>query len=103
MGVLSDLSTLLEAVTEEYGEACDAAASAESLAERAELTAFARLRDDGVAVTAAEKLARLAALDERAAARVAAAAERVMLRRVKTVEARLNAAQSHTRFIREQT
>lgn len=103
MGVLSDLSLLLEQVTDEYAEACDAAAKAENAAERAELRAFAQLRDGGQAVAAAEKLARLEALDERASARVAAAAERTMLRKVKSVEARLNAAQSHTRFIREQT
>lgn len=104
MGVLSDLAVLLERVTEEYAEACDRAAEAESEAERVELTAFAKLRkEEGHAVAAAEKLARLAALDERAAQRLAAASERTLLRKVKTVESRLNAAQSHTKFIREQT
>lgn len=103
MSVLSDLAQLLEQVTDEYAEVCDRAAAAENAAERAELTAFAKLRDDGQAVAAAEKLARHEALDERASARIAAASERTMLRKVKTVEARLNAAQSHTRFIREQT
>jgi hypothetical protein len=103
MSVLSDLAQLLEKVTDQYAEACDHAAEAESKAELAELTAFAKLRDDGQAVAAAEKLARLAAVEERAFARIAAASERTMLRKVKTVEARLNAAQSHTRFIREQT
>lgn len=103
MSVLSDLALLLEAVTDEYAEVCDTAAVAESAAERAELMEFARLRDAGHAVAAAEKLARHAALDERATARMAAATEKAMLRKVKTVESRLNAAQSHTRFIREQT
>lgn len=103
MSVLSDLATLLEAVTEEYAEACDAAAHAENAAERVELVTFARFRDEGHAVAAAEKLARLKALDERATARIAAATEKAMLRKVKSVESRLNAAQSHTRFIREQT
>lgn len=104
MSLLSDLAVLLEDVTEQYAEACDAAASAENEAERVELTAFARLRkDEGHAVAAAEKLCRYEALEERAAYRIAAAHERTMLRKVKTVEARLNAAQSHTRFIREAT
>lgn len=103
MSVLSDLALLLEEVTEEYAQACDLAAVAENTAERTELMAFARLRSEGHAVAAAEKLARHAALDERATARIAAASEKAMLRKVKTVESRLNAAQSHTRFIREQT
>lgn len=103
MSVLSDLAQLLEAVTEDYATACDAAAESENAAERAELMEFARLRSDGTAVAAAEKLARHAALDERAVARIAAATEKATLRKVKTVESRLNAAQSHTRFIREQT
>jgi hypothetical protein len=103
MSVLSDLAVLLEAVTEEYASACDDAAHAENAAERAELMEFARLRDEGTAVAAAEKLARHAALEERATFRIAAATEKAMLRKVKTVESRLNAAQSHTRFIREQT
>lgn len=103
MSVLSDLAVLLEAVTDEYANACDDAAEAENAAERAELIAFARLRDEGHAVAAAEKLARHAALDERAEARVKGAYEKAMLRKVKTVESRLNAAQSHTRFIREAT
>ena len=103
MSVLSDLAVLLEAVTDEYAQACDAAAGLENAAERAELMAFARLRSEGTAVAAAEKLARHEALDERAVARIAAATEKSMLRKVKTVESRLNAAQSHTRFIREQT
>ena len=42
MGVLSDLSVLLEEMTEEYAKACDAAAEAENAAERAELTMAAR-------------------------------------------------------------
>lgn len=103
MSVLSDLAQLLEQVTEDYAQACDDAAVAENDAERTELMAFARLRDEGHAVAAAEKLARRAALEERATARVKAAYERAMLRKVKSVESRLNAAQSHTRFIREQT
>lgn len=103
MSVLSDLAVLLESVTDEYANACDDAAVAENAAERAELVMFARLRDEGHAVAAAEKLARHAALDERATARMAGATEKSMLRKVKTVESRLNAAQSHTRFIREQT
>lgn len=103
MSVLSDLAVLLESVTDEYAAACDAAAEAENAAERAELLEFAKLRDEGHAVAAAEKLARRAALDERAIARIKAATEKAMLRKVKTVESRLNAAQSHTRFIREQT
>ena len=103
MSVLSDLALLLEKVTEDYAQACDDAAAAENAAERAELMMFARLRDEGHAVAAAEKLARRAALDERATARIASAVEKSTLRKVKTVESRLNAAQSHTRFIREQT
>ena len=103
MSVLSKLSTLLEDVTGEYANACDEAAETENAAERVELLAFARLRADGVAIAAAEKLARKEALEERAIARIKAAAEKSLLRRVKTVESRLNAAQSHTRFIREQT
>lgn len=103
MSVLSDLALLLEEVTEEYVVACDAAAAAENAAERAELVMFARLRAEGQAVAAAEKLARHMAVDERATARIAAATERATLRKVKSVESRLNAAQSHTRFIREAT
>lgn len=103
MSVLSDLAVLLEQVTGEYATACDAAAEAENAAEKAELMAFTRLRNDGESVASAEKLARHAALDERAIARIMAATEKSMLRKVKTVESRLNAAQSHTRFIREQT
>ena len=103
MSVLSDLATLLEAVTEDYAFACDEAAIAENAAERVELVEFARLRNAGIAVAAAEKLARHAALEERATARIAAATEKATLRKVKSVESRLNAAQSHTRFIREQT
>lgn len=103
MSVLSELAQLLEQVTDEYAHACDAAAGAENAAERCELVAFARLRDEGQAVAAAEKLARLEAADERAIARIAGATEKAMLRKVKSVESRLNAAQSHTRFIREQT
>jgi hypothetical protein len=103
VSVLSDLAVLLEQVTEDYAQACDAAAVAENEAEKVELMAFARLRDEGHAVAAAEKLARRAALEERATARVKTAYEKAMLRKVKTVESRLNAAQSHTRFIREAT
>lgn len=103
MSVLSDLAVLLEKMTDDYAEACDSAALSENDAERCELMAFARLRDEGHAVAAAEKLARREALEERAEARVKAAYEKAMLRKVKSVESRLNAAQSHTRFIREQT
>lgn len=103
MSVLSDLAQLLEQTTEEYAKACDRAAVEENAAERSELMEYARLRADGVAIAATEKLARHHALDERAVARIAAATEKATLRKVKSVESRLNAAQSHTRFIREQT
>jgi hypothetical protein len=103
VSVLSDLATLLEKVTDEYADACDTAAQAENDAERAELTAYARLRSDGEPVTSAEKLARHEAADLRALYRITASTERALLRKVKSVEARLNAAQSHMRFHREQT
>lgn len=103
MSVLSDLATILEAVTEEYAQACDRAAEAENEAERAELTEFARLRADGEAVSSAEKIAKFKSLDERALHRIAASSERALLRKVRSVEARLNAAQSHLKFLGSQT
>lgn len=103
MSVLSDLAQLLEQVTDEYAAACDKAAVAENEAERAELVSFARRRDEGEAVASAEKTARLDAIDARAVHRIAAATEKALLRKVKSVESRLNAAQSHLKFVGSQT
>ncbi len=103
MGVLSELSTQLEAETEQYAEDVYAAAVAENDSERVELVAFAGLRDEGQAVGAAEKLAKLAALDERAGARLAAAVEKASHRKVKSLEVRITAAMSHQKFVGGQT
>ena len=103
MSVLSDLSTQLETETEQYAQDVYAAAVAENDAERVELMAFARLRDEGQAVGAAEKLAKLAALDERAKARIGEAVTKASHRKVRSLEVRITAAMSHQKFIGGQT
>lgn len=103
MSVLSDLSQALEKATDDYAAAVYEAAVAENAAERVELTAFAQLRDDGQAVAAAEKLAKLAALDERAAHRIKAASEKACHRYVRSLETRITAAMSHQKFVAGQS
>lgn len=103
MSVLSELSVQLEEATDQYAEDVTAFAVAENAAERAELTEFAILRDDGVAMGAAEKLAKLAALDERATSRIAEAVAKASHRKVRSLETRMTAAMSHQKFVGGQT
>ncbi len=103
MSVLSELAQKLEAATDEYATAVHEAAIAENAAERVELQAFAKLRDDGQAVAAADKLAKLAALDERAVHRIKVASEKASNRYVRSLETRITAAMSHQKFVAGQT
>lgn len=98
--VLSQLSTRLEQVTDEYASACDEAAEKENDYLRAYAIAFTTSE---VAATIRPKTAECAAVEERALWNIATAKEKAAKAKVEEVKHRVMAAMSHQRFVREAT
>lgn len=101
MSVLSDLAVLAEERTQEYAEACNAHAAAEAKYLRAYHTGYAK--SDASSIAGKERDADAAALEEKVALTYAEAAEKRCKQAVTTTLARLSAAQSYHKFVREQT
>jgi hypothetical protein len=98
--VLSELAVALESATEDYARACDEAAAAENAYLREFHLALAK---SDAPATVRVKQAEGAAVDERCVWNAKAAVEKACRARVESLRARLSAAQSHQRFVRDQT
>lgn len=104
MSVLSKLSVELEAVTSEWEDAEHACALAENEYNRVWSVANLKAEADGnKSVAACERIADLAAVEQKAAWRLAEATFKSVDRRWRSIEKRLSAAQSHNRMIERQT
>lgn len=101
MTVLSDLAVEAETRTEGYAAASNACAEAESDYHRAYYTALAKSNESSVA--GREREAEAACVDEKVALIHAQAGEKIAKQSVTTCLARLSAAQSYVKFVRDQT
>ena len=100
--VLSQLSVLAEELTDAYTEACTRVANAEADYRRAWDMAYIET-DPSLSNAARERVADQVSRDEYLAFKAAEWSEKSALQAVKTTLARLSAAQSHQRFVRDQT
>lgn len=101
MSVLSDLAVLAEERTQDYAEACNAAADAEAAYLRCYYTAVAESEEATNA--GRERYAEGRCVEEKVALVFAQAAEKRCKQAVVTTLARLSAAQSYFRMVEKQT